>query len=331
MKFARMAHRMTDKESVSKELPFNNLYLNSGAVNGYNQWWMYLTTLLMVMFGYLVFGSIITVPLISETLEAGFTMDDIERNNHLIFDAEKIGVDKNLILLTQFGLFVFAALGFYIGLKRFHKKTLTSVLTGYEKFRFKRFFTAFAVWGALLIIVITVNYFVAPDQLSLTFNLKGFLISFFMCLIFMPIQTGIEEVIFRGYLLQGLSQIFKNGIAPLVITSLLFGMAHMSNPEVREYGWQIMLAYYVCFALFMGGLTLLDEGLELAIGIHFANNLFSSALVSSPHSVIKTNSIFTASSDDPAAEIVLWFCMAAVTFTIFWLKFRWKNFNLILK
>jgi uncharacterized protein len=322
---------MKQPEQESKELPFNNLFLNSGIVNGYNQWWMYLATILMTLFGYLVLSNILFVPLFMKLMENGYSMQDLANDSHIIFDSEKTGVDKNLILLAQFGIFVLATIGFLIGLKKFHKKALTSVLTGYEKFRFRRFWTAFAIWGILLILVVLLNYVIDPEGVVINIEPQGFIVSILLCFIFMPIQTGIEEVFFRGYLMQGFSQIFKNGIGPLIITSFLFGAVHMSNPEVRQYGWGIMLSYYVLFALFMGALTLLDEGLELAIGIHFANNFFSSALVTSPHSVIKTYSVFTVSADDPAAEIVLWLCMATVTFTIFWLIYRWKNFNLILK
>jgi len=322
---------MNDEESAKQELPFNNLYLNAGLVNGLNQWWMYLSTILFVMFGYLVFGSIITVPLYTKAIQRGISPEDIQANNNIVFNSELLGIDRNVILLIQFGLFVFAAIGFVTGIKRFHKKTITSVFTGYERFRFKRFWLAFGVWGSLLALAVMVSYLTSPEDFEINFNAGGFLISLVILFIFMPIQTGIEEVVFRGYLLQGFSQIFKNGIIPLFITSLLFGLAHMSNPEVREYGWQIMLTYYVCFALFMGGLTLLDEGLELAFGIHFANNLISSILVTSPHSVIKTYSLFNAKSEDPGSEIILWFCMAIVTFIIFWLIYRWKNFNLIIK
>jgi membrane protease YdiL (CAAX protease family) len=150
-------------------------------------------------------------------------------------------------------------------------------------------------------------------------------------LVFMPLQTGLEEIVFRGYLLQGMSQVFKNGIVPLLITSILFGTAHISNPEVKEYGFVTMLSYYIGFALFLGVLTLLDEGIELAFGIHFANNIVSGILVTEAHSVIKPYSIFETKVNDPKAEIILWFCMTAVTFTIFYLKYRWKNFSLLIK
>ena len=147
----------------------------------------------------------------------------------------------------------------------------------------------------------------------------------------MPVQTGLEELVFRGYLVQGLAQIFKNGIIPLILTSLLFALAHMTNPEVKEFGWPIMFTYYSVFAMFMGAITLIDEGLELAFGIHFANNLVSSILISPPHTPIRPYSIFETTKEDPYMEIIVWSVMAVVTFSIFWFRYRWKNFKLILK
>ncbi|MBA2611989.1 MAG: CPBP family intramembrane metalloprotease [Bacteroidetes bacterium] len=321
----------TEQDILKKEPPFNNLYLLSGLVTGYNAFWMYAFTLILLIIGYVAFGSLLTIPLISRAMENGITLLQLRENANILFDSNIVKLDRNIILLIQFGLFVFAALGFLLGLKYLHKKTFTSILTGYQKFRFKRFAFAFTVWAVLLMVVVVVDYISDPANVTINFNLPGFLISLLLMLVFMPIQTGIEEVIFRGYLIQGLAQVFKNGLAPLIITSFLFGLAHMSNPEVQAYGWPIMLAYFVFFALFMGALTLLDEGLELAFGIHFANNLISSVLISEPNSVIKTYSIFETKSGNPYVEIVLWFCMAAITFGILWTKYRWTNFKLILK
>lgn len=319
------------EEDLKPKLPFNNLYLLSGLTTGFNKGWMYIFTLILLVIGYLGYQAVIAVPLVELAKKNGITTEQIFKNNNLIFDSDALHIDRNIILLLLFGMFVFAFGGFLIGLKAIHKKTLTSVLTGYQKFRFKRFWFAFAVWAAMLVFTVLVNFIIEPGSLTLNFNAGGFIVSLLLMLVFMPLQTGVEEVVFRGYLLQGLSQLFKNGIIPIIITSVLFGLAHISNPEVREYGIGIMLSYYIGFALFMGVLTLLDEGLELAFGIHFANNIISSILVTQPHSVIKTYSIFEAKADDPGAEIILWFCMSAVTFTIFYVKYRWKNFNLIIK
>ena len=320
-----------EQDTPKKELPFNNLYLLSGLVTGNNAFWMYAFTIILMIVGYLGFGSILTIPLLSRALENGSTMTQITENSNMLFNSDVVKLDRNIILFIQFGLFVFGAIGFYAGIKFLHKKTLTSVLTGFQKFRFNRFWFAFAVWGVLVSAAVAVKYFSSPGNMVFDLQVPGFLFSLLLMVIFMPIQTGIEEVIFRGYLIQGLGQIFKSGIIPLAITSLLFGLAHMSNPEVQAYGWPIMLSYFVFFALFMGALTLLDEGLELAFGIHFANNIVSSVLVNSQDSVIKPYSVFTEKTSNPYIEIVLWFCMALITFGIFWKRYRWTNFKLILK
>ncbi|MBL7911505.1 MAG: CPBP family intramembrane metalloprotease [Bacteroidia bacterium] len=320
-----------EQDTPKKDLPFNNLYLLSGMVTGNNTFGMYVFTIILMIVGYLGFGAILTIPLLSRALENGATMTQITENSNMLFNSDVVKLDRNIILLIQFGLFVFGAIGFYAGIKFLHKKTLTSVLTGFQKFRFNRFWFAFVVWGILVSAAVAVKYFSSPGNMVFDLQMPGFLFSLVLMVIFMPIQTGIEEVIFRGYLIQGLSQLFKSGIIPLAITSLLFGLAHMSNPEVQAYGWPIMLTYFVFFALFMGALTLLDEGLELAFGIHFANNIVSSVLVNSQDSVIKPYSVFTEKTSNPYIEIALWFCMALITFGIFWKRYRWTNFKLILK
>jgi uncharacterized protein len=319
------------QDTQEKRSPFNNRYLSSGLYNGYNKFWMYLFTLSMTGLGYVGFQAIIVLPLMAMLAANGYSLERVESDPNLLFNSEALGVDKNVVLMLAFGMFVFALAGFFIGTRFIHHKTLTSVFTGYTKFRFERFGTAFMVWAILLIIMVFVEYIFFPQDLVFDFNLKGFIISVVIMLIFMPIQTGLEELVFRGYLIQGLSQVFKNGIIPLIITSSLFGLAHMTNPEVRQFGWPIMLTYYTFFALFLGGLTLLDEGLELAFGIHFANNFMSSVLVSSPHGVIKTYSLFQTKAEDPYAEVITWFILAFITFMIFFMKYRWKNFNILVK
>lgn len=319
------------QENSQKTFPFNNLYLISGLVNGTNKIWTYLLTLTLLISGYILFQSVILFPLMAVLIKNGYTQEAIMENANLLFDHKALQMDMNLVLLLELGMFVLAFVGFYVGIRYFQNKTLTSILTGYEKFRFSRFWFAFFVWTILLVMIVFVDYFIHPGEMKLNFNLSGFLISLLIMIVLMPIQTGLEEAVFRGYLVQALSQVFKNGIIPLILTSFLFGLAHLSNPEVKEYGWPIMLTYYIGFAFFMGALTLLDEGLELAFGIHFANNLISSILVCPQHSVIKTYSIFESAAEDPYGEIIVWLGMASFTFIMFWIKYKWKNFSLIIK
>jgi len=320
-----------EEQNTKKILPFENLYLNAGFVSGQNDWWMYAVTVIFTVLCYLCAPLFTALHLLAKANQNGVTIAQLSKNPNSLFDYQVIGVDRNLVLISLLGIFVITFAGFYLAIRRIHQKNLLSLLTGYEKFRFKRFWFAFSVWALLLVFSVIGSYLFDPKSLSFNLNWQGFGISLLMMLLLMPIQTGFEEVFFRGYLVQGLSQVFKNGIVPVLITSVLFGAAHLSNPEVREYGWAMMLTYYIFFALFMGCLTLLDEGIELAFGIHFANNLVSSILVNSPNSVLKTYSIFDSKVENPSGEIILWFVMAIVTFVILRVKYKWKHFALIVK
>jgi uncharacterized protein len=320
-----------DAQTFESSFRFENKFLQTGLENGGNKFWMYIFGLLFLCVGYLVFGGLICLPLLNRALEMGATTEMIANNSNTVFDADLLKIDKMYILLIQFSLFVFAFLGIWIAIRFIHRKKLIHVLNGFSQFRYTHFFFAFAIWGVMLMITLLVSYFSSPDLMVLQFNPSRFVVLLLICLIFYPIQTLTEELVFRGYLLQGLSQITKSGWIPLITTSLLFGLAHMGNPEVQKHGWQMMYIYYAGFAFFLGCITLFDEGLELAYGIHLSNNLISSLMITSPNSVIRTDAIFFTNNEDPTSEVILCFCMILVSFIIFWLKYRWKNTNLLLK
>ncbi len=314
-----------------KKLPFENLFLNAGVVEGGNKPWMYLLGIMAVVFSYLIIGGLLIMPLVAFALEAGVTADELARNQYVVFDPVRLGINKNIILMVQFGLFVAAFIGLFLAVKLIHRKRFISVVTGFEKFRYSKFFFAFMLWASILVISMLVTYFSSPGDLKLQFDATKFFQLFLVCIVFLPIQTLTEEVFFRGYMLQGLSQVFRNGIIPLIITSFFFASAHMSNPETGAYGPALMFTYYFVFAVFLSAITLLSEGLELAYGIHLSNNLISALMVTSDHSVLKTDAIFYTTAEDAGAELVLAICTIVAVFVVFLFKYRWRNFSLIIK
>jgi membrane protease YdiL (CAAX protease family) len=91
--------------------------------------------------------------------------------------------------------------------------------------------------------------------------------------------------------MQGLGLLAKNRWFPLVFTSVMFGLMHIMNPEVEKMGYIIMI-YYIGTGFFLGIITLMDEGMELALGFHAANNIVTALLVTSEWSALKTESVF---------------------------------------
>jgi membrane protease YdiL (CAAX protease family) len=78
----------------------------------------------------------------------------------------------------------------------------------------------------------------------------------------------IEEIIFRGILFRWLEE-FAGSWAALLLTSALFGLAHIYNPNAT---WFSSFAIAVEAGLLIGGAYMLTRSLWAPIGLHFAWN-----------------------------------------------------------
>lgn len=309
--------------------PFNNLFLIKGFVTGKNEWWMYLCGFCAAMLGYVSYQYITYLPLVAFARNNGAIIT--QENITQLYNPDFIGMDRSLMIAFFGGMFVFTLLFLWLALKFIHQKTLTSVITGFEKIRWKRYFFAFGVWGGLIVISTFISYLISPGELELRFNAGKFAILLITVVVFLPIQTATEELLFRSYLMQGLGIAFKNAIVPLILTSVLFGLMHGTNPEIKAHGLLIMMPYYICFGAFLGMLILLDEGAELAMGLHCANNLVSSLLITSKNSVLQTDAIFYTSVENPATEFVTWIILASICFFILYKKYKLNNWKLLIR
>jgi membrane protease YdiL (CAAX protease family) len=324
---------MTDENKIENKnpFPFNNLLLIKGIATGNNSLGYYLLGITAAILGYVVCQSIIIFPLITKATNNGVAMETILNNPNILFNPEAVGINRSLLLALMMSMFACTLLFFYLTVRFFQKKTLSSITTGFEKIRWNRYFFSFSIWGSLIIVLTVGSYFLSTETLELKFDFTKFSLLLIVSIIFIPIQTATEELLFRGYLMQGFGIAFKNGILPLIITSVLFGFMHGTNPEVKTHGLLVMMPYYILFGAFLGILTLLDEGSELAMGIHCANNLISALLISSKNSVLQTDAIFFTSVVNPLIEFLSWIIMALICFFILFKKYKLSNWNLILK
>jgi hypothetical protein len=128
--------------------------------------------------------------------------------------------------------------------------------------------------------------------------------------------------------MQGFANLAKNKWFPLFMTSLIFGGMHWFNPEVTKIG-PIVLVYYIGTGLFLGIITLMDEGMELALGFHAANNLIGALLITSDWSAFQTHSIFKDISDPSAGlDVILPVVIIyPILLFIFSKKYNWTNWK----
>ena len=208
-----------------------------------SEFWKYLLGSLIVFIASIM-GQ---VPLLLAILVKSFTskkMPSAESDIYKLFE-------PNLLLFLILISFVFALVGLYFVVRKLHNQSFISVVTSRNKIDWKRVFFAFGIWALFSSSMIVTSYFVDPSEIKLQFNLIPFLILAVITLVLMPIQTSTEELVFRGYLMQGFFNLARNKWFPLVMTSVIFGTMHIFNPEVQKMGY-LILVYYIGTGFFLG-------------------------------------------------------------------------------
>ena len=255
-----------------------------------NEGWRYILGIVVVFFGWQMIGAIpllVAVVMKSDSLSDLATGDigvmaDILGTNYFLF----------LMLLT----FVIGLITLFFWTTVIHKQPIKELTTSRRKVDWKRILFAFILWAIVSIAFLFIDIQMSPDDYVFNFNLKPFLVLAVIAIIMIPIQTSMEEYYLRGYMMQGLGVIAKNKWVPLIFTSTIFGLMHIFNPEVEKLGYGIMV-FYIGTGFFLGILTLMDEGLELALGFHAANNLTAALLVTADWTAFQTDSVYRDISD----------------------------------
>ncbi|QLE02936.1 CPBP family intramembrane metalloprotease [Galbibacter sp. BG1] len=210
--------------------------------------------------------------------------------------------------------------------KKLHGQSVKALTTARKNIDWKRIFFSFFLWAGITTVLVLIDVKLSPESYVWNFKLVPFLILFFIGIIMVPIQTSLEEYIFRGYLMQGFGALFLNKWAPLLLTSLIFGGLHAFNPEVYKLGYGIMV-YYIGTGLFLGILTLMDDGLELSLGFHAANNLITALLVTADWTAFQTHSIYKDVSTPALGWDVFMpvFVVFPILLLIFSKVYNWNN------
>ncbi|WP_313805692.1 CPBP family intramembrane glutamic endopeptidase [Flavobacterium sp.] len=239
---------------------------------------------------------------------------------------EQYGTNVTFVMMVL-PLSIFC-LGLLFWVKFLHGQSIRSLTTARKKVDWSRIFFAFFLWGSITTILTVAAYYASPEDFVINFELKPFLTFLVLAIILIPLQTSFEEFLFRGYLMQGIGVFTGSRLIPFVVTSVLFGLMHIANPEVGKLGMTIMI-YYIGTGFFLGLITLMDDGLELALGFHAANNLVGALLVTADWTAFQTNSIFKDISEPSAGFDVILpvFIVFPILTFIFAKKYKWTDWN----
>lgn len=256
------------------------------AFKGKNDWWRVLVTTLISSGIFLLnFVAFLILP-----------KEEIEKS----YDLMK-GFPNWLSLTINLLPFV-VLLGFlFLLVRALHERSILSLSTSRNSFDFKRFAFSLGLIVFFTLFTFGISYYYDSSMIQWNFDPTKFAILLMISLLLFPFQIGLEEYLFRGYFMQQIGIVAKNRWTPLVITSILFGVLHSANPEVAELGFGVMI-FYIGTGLLLGIMTLMDEGMELALGFHLGNNLMAALLITSDFSALQTDAVFKYSSNVNSAS-----------------------------
>ncbi len=260
-------------------------YLNL-AKTGKNEWWRYVLAILTMLFAWQLIGAVPTVLLIL------WVMLDGDPTTSVTATGSFPGVDTNLsFTVMMLASWAFMG-GIVLAMRVIHQRKTLTLVTSENAVNWRRLFQGFAAWFFLAAAVGILEALLYPGRYVFTPDLIRLIPFIFLAFIFIPIQTSTEELFFRGYILQSFGLRLRSHILLSLISGFIFMLPHLLNPEAR-LNYLLMSLYYFSLGAAMAYITLKDGRLELALGMHAANNLFTGLFANATVTVMPTPALFT--------------------------------------
>ncbi|MEE9388126.1 MAG: type II CAAX endopeptidase family protein [Paracoccaceae bacterium] len=223
-------------------------------------------------------------------------------------------------MFILFASFAGAVFGTFLAVRVVHKRSPKTLFGPRARVLNDFAVSAAAVVALNAVFLLVLSIWVTPLP-NLPFTLWLTLLP--LTLIGLLIQTGAEELVFRGYLQQQLGARFRSPLIWMVLPSLLFASLHYSPETAGGNTWLIVGATGF-FGLLAADLTRVTGSLGAAWGFHFANNLWAIvflavdgnvtglALYVTPYSADDTDLLPQLIGVDLVSMVVIWFILRRV-------------------
>ncbi|MDY0099486.1 MAG: CPBP family intramembrane glutamic endopeptidase [Bacteroidales bacterium] len=296
---------------------------------GKNSLWRYVV---MVVSVFIVANTLGSLPLIlAVTMKSVSDPGILEEMASRPTDLTLLGIDPLVAFAMMVFPFLTALLAYYLLIKPLNYRTFSLTLNGTNSIRWKKIFISALVWLILISVYLLVFLKIDPDNYSVNNTTSSLITLVVLSVVLIPFQAAFEEVVFRGYLMQGFTVLAGNRWLPVILTSVLFGLMHSFNPEVDDFGFWDMIPQYVLFGLIFGIITVLDDGIEAAIGAHAMNNIFLSVMVTHKSSVLQTPALYEQHNYLPWTEFAGLLIMGIIFILIMRRLYRWKDLSIIFR
>lgn len=242
------------------------------AKQGENNWWRYISTIFLTWVTPMVFELVILIIFLFYVMPPSINMAE----NLLQI------LSNPLVLIAILGVSsVISLLFLYISMNYIHQRKFISLINTDSRFSWSRVLKGGIIWFALFTIGILLSLIIDPSGLKITFNPNTFGFLLILSLLVFPIQASFEELFFRGYLMQGFGLLSKKPVVPLILTSIIFAAIHYFNSMNTITSIDIVLQAFI-IGITLGIITLGENRIETAMGVHISNNIFASVIANNP-------------------------------------------------
>jgi len=285
------------------------------ADRGKNDWWRYFLGVLVILFMWMGVGSIPFIVLMNRV--------ESDQDDGTFFNPDLMrfeGVDPVIGFVVMMLAFIPFLFGVFLVVRYFHKRPFLTLVTPLSKMDWKQYFRGLWIIFAILSFLSIVDSLFSPETYTLVFQWSEFLPFLLLALVLVPIQASTEELLFRGYVMQGIARLVKTRWVVVGLSSVLFMLPHLFNPEAASSP-VLAAAAFIPVGIFLAIITLKSNSLELAMGAHTGFNLFNCFVGSSAVQVFSKIPTVFIKQEDSAINIESLF-MAMATFVLFyWVVF----------
>ena len=272
-------------------------FFNAG--KGEQAWYWYLMTIVLVIIAYVIGQLPMSVAVMYQVQRRDDLSDNALNEFYESLDFSIIGMSSSEGIALALMMFLFAFLALYAGVRFLHKRNFLSLINWKERIDWLRIFWAWGFWMLFSITFELLYYYFEPENYSYNSPGISYLVLVLIAFTLIPIQSSFEELFFRSYLMQAIGFFSKSKWLAFFVIAILFASVHLSNPEIKEYGLWNMLPYYLIAGFFLGYITIMDDRIELALGVHAATNMFGSLFVTYEGAAMQTDSLFKTHEVQP--------------------------------
>lgn len=238
----------------------NRSYLRL-AVEGKNDWWRYALGMLFIIFFWGYVGVLAAILILKIAFLFGIIEPNYPYAKFLAFSIRH----------------VFSSLGVFLVLKYLHQRKFSTLFGIDRRLSLKRLAIGTTVTFSILFVPFLIGGLFDLTLISDVFRLRAW--SWLPFIIFsIIVQSAGEEFIYRGYLLQGFSLLNRRATLAVLLSSLAFAHVHflpsifISIEEINRF------LFCFVFGVVCAAITIRDNRIELAIGVHAGWNIFQTLI-----------------------------------------------------